>query len=247
MPDLLATDLIYPVWPVPDNVRAFSTTRKGGISNGPWSHLNLGNHCGDDLSCVEQNRDSLKAMLPGEPRWLNQVHGTNVVGWGQEYDSGLEADAIVSQQYGQVCAVLTADCLPVLFCNRAGTKVAAAHAGWRGLAAGILESTVLAFDCDPSELIAWMGPAIGPEAFEVGQDVYDAFADLNTENRTAFRPHNDRWLADLYKLARLALEKIGVEQVSGGQYCTYTDSDRFFSYRRDGTTGRMASLIWLEG
>ena len=238
-------ELIRPDWPAPPNVRAFSTTRNGGFSRGPWSSLNLGKSCGDDPQHVEQNRRLLFKLLPSEPRWLNQVHGTHVADWDKTNEPATGADAIVSRKPGQVCSVLTADCLPVLFCNRAGTRIAAAHAGWRGLAAGVLEATVLAMQCRPAELIAWLGPAIGPRAFEVGPDVYDAFVGLNPENATAFKPHRDRWLADLYQLARLALARVGITQVSGGQHCTYLEQDRFFSYRRDGQTGRMLTAVWL--
>jgi YfiH family protein len=174
------------------------------------------------------------------------VHGTNVANWDKANTLGIEADAVVSSRPRQVCAVLTADCLPVLFCNRAGTHIAAAHAGWRGLAAGVLESTVLATGCKPVDLMAWLGPAIGPQAFEVGEDVYDAFANLNEEYATAFKPHRDRWLADLYQLARYMLIRMGISQVFGGGYCTYSEPEKFFSYRRDGVTGRMVSLIWLQ-
>ncbi len=245
--DIIQThDLIEPDWLAPGNVRAFSTTRNCGFSKGPWSQFNLGAHCGDHPENVAQNRKFLRTLLPSYPPWLRQVHGTAVTSWNELHHSDFEADAIVGCQPRQVCAVLTADCLPVLFCNKTGTKVAAAHAGWRGLAAGILESTVLAMDSAPSQLMAWMGPAIGPQAFEVGQDVYEEFTGLNPENRSAFKPHKDRWFADLYELARMALSRVGVERVYGGQYCTFSESKRFFSYRRDGTTGRMASLIWLD-
>lgn len=246
MPELLTSDLIYPDWPAPGNVRAFTTTRNGGFSQGRWRSLNLGNHCGDKPDHVKKNRDLLRTVLPCEPRWLRQVHGTIVVNWNEDHEPDIGADAITSDQAGQVCAVLTADCLPVLFCNLGGTKVAAAHAGWRGLAAGILEATVAAMDCDPSEILAWIGPAIGPKAFAVGQDVYDVFEKQKIDNSTAFNPYEDRWLADLYELARLALLRTGVEQISGGEYCTYSEPDKFFSYRRDGITGRMASVIWLQ-
>mgnify|MGYP001820832776 CR=1 FL=1 len=239
-------ELIRPDWPAPPNVRAFTTTRKGGFSAGPWSSLNLGDHCGDDPAHVAQNRELLSKLLPSEPKWLNQVHGNKAIAWGDCHKRRPEADAIFSSQAGQVCAVLTADCLPVLFCNKAGTKVAAAHAGWRGLAAGVLEATVSAMDCDPSDLIAWLGPAIGPGAFEVGQDVYDAFVSLSPENATAFKPHHEKWLADLYQLARLSLARFNINIVYGGEYCSYEDQARFFSFRRDGETGRMASVIWLE-
>jgi len=245
--DLPTIEVIQPDWPAPANVQAFTTTRNHGFSTRQWSSLNFGKACGDDPLHVKQNRALLRALLPGDPPWIRQVHGKTVASWDEGYDPQSKADAIVSNQKGQVCAVLTADCLPVLFCNKAGTKVAAAHAGWRGLAGGVLEATVLAMNCSPADLMAWMGPAIGPRAFEVGSDVYDAFADLNVENSTAFKPHGDRWFANLYQLARLALSRAGVEQVSGGQYCTYSESEIFFSYRRDRVTGRMATTIWLAG
>jgi YfiH family protein len=240
-------DLIRPDWPAPDNVRAFTSTRKGGISTGQWSSLNLGSNCGDDPRRVQKNRILLRTLLPAKPHWLNQVHGTTVVSLSESYDPEQTADASVCTTAEQVCAILTADCLPVLFCNKAGTKVAAAHAGWRGLANGILEATVAAMDCNPSDMLAWLGPAIGPNAFEVQQDVYDAFCTNNPDNASAFKPHNDRWLADLYELAKLALARVGVERLSGGQHCTYSDREKFFSYRRDGETGRFATLVWITG
>ena len=245
MADIPEIEVIRPDWPAPANVHAFTTTRRSGFSNGAWSSLNLGINCGDDPRNVEKNRRLLSKLLPSEPRWINQVHGTRAVRWDQANDTVTGADAIVSNQTGQVCAVLTADCLPVLFCNRIGTRIAAAHAGWRGLAAGVLEATVSAMGCDPLDLMAWLGPAIGPQAFEVGEDVYDSFVGSNSEDAIAFTEYGDRWLADLYQLARLALNRAGVEQVTGVQYCTHSESDRFFSYRRDGVTGRMASIIWL--
>lgn len=246
MTELPEIELIKPDWDAPPNVRGFTTTRNGGFSQGPWRSLNFGRSCGDDPEHVEQNRRLLSKLLPAEPRWLSQVHGTTAIRWEQAGTPGTKADAVFSRQAGQVCLVQTADCLPVLFCDRAGTRVAAAHAGWRGLAAGVLEATVSALACEPQDLMAWMGPAIGPGAFEVGKDVYDAFVGLNTENVIAFKPHRDRWLADLYQLARLALTRAGVGQVSGGMHCTYTDAENFFSYRRDGVTGRMAAVVWLE-
>ena len=239
-------ELIRPDWPAPANVHAFATTRNGGFSKGQWSSLNLGDHCGDDPNHVRQNHERLRTLLPGEPRWLKQVHGKKVVCWDEGIDPEPEADAVVSTQAGQVCAILTADCLPVLFCDRQGTRVAAAHAGWRGLAAGVLEATVAAMDCDPGELIAWLGPAIGPQAYEVGKDVYDSFVKVSAENTVAFNPHRDRWLVNLYELAKIVLARTGVNQISGGQYCTYSEPDKFFSYRRDGETGRMITVIWLE-
>ena len=237
-------ELIRAEWPAPSHVHAFTTTRIGGISQGPWNSLNLGGNCGDSPQHVEMNRRALASLLPSEPRWLNQVHGTGVNNWDRASDT--EADAIVSDQKGQVCAVLTADCLPVLFCNQAGTRIAAAHAGWRGLAAGVLEATVLAMGCSPSDLMAWLGPAIGPRAFEVGRDVFDAFVNKSSEDSIAFKPYRDRWLADLYQLAELALARSGITQVSGGRHCTYEEQDCFFSYRREGETGRMATVIWLQ-
>ena len=246
MVELPEIELIRPDWPAPPNVHAFTTTRSSGFSRGSWDSLNLGANCGDDPKCVEKNRQSLLRLLPSEPRWLNQVHGTQVIGWDKAKGAGIEADAIVSSETGQVCAVLTADCLPVVFCNLAGTKIAAAHAGWRGLAAGVLEATVLAMDCNPSDLMAWFGPAIGPRAFEVGRDVFDAFVNKNIEDTIAFKPYRDRWLADLYQLAGLALVRSGLTQISGGLHCTYKEEDCFFSYRREGETGRMATVIWLQ-
>ena len=246
MTELSQIELIRPDWPAPANIHAFTTTRNGGFSQGPWDSLNLGLGCGDDSQHVENNRRLLSGLLPSEPRWLRQIHGTGVVGWDRANIPGIEADAIVSNQAGQVCAVLTADCLPVLFCNRAGTHIAAAHAGWRGLVAGVLEATVLAMECKPADLMVWMGPAIGPSAFEVGKDVYDAFTSLNIENSIAFRPYQERWLADIGQLARMELSRMGITQISGGQHCTFEEQDRFFSYRRDGETGRMASVAWLE-
>ena len=246
MADIPEIEVIRPDWPAPANVHAFTTTRRSGFSDGAWGSLNLGMHCGDNPQHVQKNRRLLSNLLPSEPRWLNQVHGTRAVNWDQANDTVAGADAIVSNQAGQVCAVLTADCLPVLFCNRSGTCVAVAHAGWRGLAAGVLEATVLAMDCNPPDLMAWLGPAIGPQAFEVGKDVYDSFVGSNNEDAIAFTEHGDRWLTDLYQLARLALKRAGVEHFTGGQYCTHSDSDQFFSYRRDGQTGRMGTIIWLS-
>jgi YfiH family protein len=236
-------DLITPDWLAPGNVRAFSTTRKCGFSKGKWGQLNLGAHCGDNPEHVYQNRGLLQALLPSSPRWLRQVHGTAVADWSDTYHPDIEADAIVSSQPGQVCAVLTADCLPVLFCNRRGDRVGIAHAGWRGLANGILEATVRALDETPTQLMAWMGPAIGPQVYEVGADVAEAFPG---EFPAGFTPRGDRFLMDIYALAKLKLAAVGVHAVYGGAYCTLSDSGRFFSYRRDGVTGRMASLIWLD-
>ncbi len=242
MPDF---ELIQPDWLAPDNVRAFATTRRGGVSQGCWSGLDLGDGCGDDPHHVAANRRVLRSYLPAEPCWLNQVHGNRVARHAGRAVSGPEADAMISNEVGQVCAVLTADCLPVLLCHQSGGQVAAVHAGWRGLARGILEATVTAMGGGPGELMAWLGPAIGPQAYEVEQDVVTCFTSLAAENSSAFTRHHERWLADLYLLARLTLYRIGVEQVSGGRYCTYSEPDKFYSYRRDGVTGRMANVIWL--
>jgi YfiH family protein len=223
------------------------TTRAGGVSQGPWASFNLGDHVGDDPSHVAANRVRLRGQLPAEPVWLRQVHSARVVELGREPDP--EADAVFTHESGQACAVLTADCLPVLFCDRAGSVVAAAHAGWRGLAGGVLESTVAAMQVAPEGILAWMGAAIGPQAFEVGDDVRVAFIDQHPEAAAAFLPHPaglpGKWLADIYRLARIRLQRAGVEAVHGGGHCTFNEADRFYSYRRDGVTGRMAALVWL--
>ena len=238
---------IEPDWPSVPHVRALSTTRSGGESQGAWCSLNLGMNCGDDSAAVLRNRAILRAHLPNDPAWLRQVHGTGVrrLAPGAEID-GVEADAAVTDARKQVCAVLTADCLPVLLCNRQGTEVAAAHAGWRGLCAGILEATVGAMQGPPGELQAWLGPAIGPEAYEVGDEVRDAFLQKDPLAEAAFTQRGNRWLLDLYRIARQRLASAGLREVSGGNLCTFSDPRRFFSYRRDGATGRMATLIWLE-
>lgn len=239
-------DLLCPDWPAPANVRAVQTLRSGGCSPLPWDSFNLGDHVGDDPGRVAANRATLRALLPAEPLWLTQVHGISVVDAGAA-SPAREADAAFARQPGKVCAVMTADCLPVLFCDRAGTIVAAAHAGWRGLASGVLEATVRAMAVRPGELLAWLGPAIGPQAFEVGDEVRAAFLAHDPEAARAFVPHGvGKCLADIYLLARQRLQAAGVGSISGGDYCTVSDTDRFFSYRRDGVTGRQASLIWLD-
>jgi len=238
-------EVIRPDWPAPARVRACMTTRMGGVSRAPWASFNLGDHVGDDPAHVAANRAHLHAMLPAEPAWLTQVHGTRVAELGRDTD--FRADACVARAAGQVCAVLTADCLPVLFCDRAGRVVAAAHAGWRGLAAGVLEATVSAMRVPPGEILAWMGAAIGPQAFEVGDEVRAAFVAQHAAAASAFVAHAPgKWLADIYALARLRLGAVGVHAVHGGGRCTFGEADAFFSYRRDGVTGRMAALVWLE-
>ena len=239
-------DLLVPAWPAPANVRALQTLRTGGCSPAPWNSFNLGDHVGDSSALVAANRAKLRTLLPGEPLWLQQVHGITAV----DADSAtnlLPADAAVAHQAGKVCVVMTADCLPVLFCNRAGTVVAAAHAGWRGLLAGVLEATIGKMGGPASELLAWLGPAIGPQHFEVGDEVHAAFVEQNPDAILAFSPQRPgKWLADIYTLARQRLQAAGVDSISGGDFCTVSDTERFFSYRRDGVTGRMASLIWLD-
>jgi YfiH family protein len=238
-------DWIEPVWPAPPRVKALVTTRNGGVSGGPYTSLNLGTRVGDDPQAVTENRARLSARLPSEPRWLQQVHGIDVV----QADRAAEeptADAAFTRIAGVVCAVQIADCLPVLFCDREGTRVAAAHAGWRGLSAGVLERTVSALGVSPDELIAWLGPAIGPQKFEVGADVFETFTTDDAAAMAAFRPLREaKWLADLYALARHRLSRAGMTAVFGGGLCTFSDPLRFFSHRRDRVTGRHGALIWI--
>ena len=246
---MIEPQFILPDWPAPANVRAAVTTRIGGVSHAPYDSFNLATHVGDDPAAVRANRASLRSALalPSEPLWLKQVHGITVVDAAQ---GGVEpeADGAYATQPGAVCVVLTADCLPVLLCNRAGTKVAALHAGWRGLAGGVIEAGVRALGVPGSELLAWLGPAIGPQAFEVGPEVRAAFVQQDAQAAQAFRAAREgKYLADIYLLARQRLQRLGVAAVYGGGFCTVTDSTRFFSYRRDGACGRMAALIWLAG
>lgn len=235
-----------PQWPAPGRVRALQTLRGDGCSQPPWAGFNLAEHVGDDPAHVQANRLALAALLPAAPCWLNQVHGT-VVQDAASAPAGSVADASFSRQAGSVCVVMTADCLPVLFCDRAGTAVAAAHAGWRGLQAGVLENTLAAMAVAPENILAWLGPAIGPQNFEVGDEVRAAFLAADTGAAAAFRPGAPgKWWCDLYLLARQGLARAGVSHIYGGTCCTVAEPRRFFSYRRDGVTGRMASLIWLE-
>lgn len=241
-------DFLSPDWPAPARVRALQTGRVGGVSPAPWDSLNLGDHVGDDPVRVLANRARLREVLPAEPCWLQQVHGVAVLDAAAPAvaDGPPVADAAFSRQAGVVCVVMTADCLPVLFCDRAGSVVAAAHAGWRGLCAGVLESTLAAMAVPAAEILAWLGPAIGPTAFEVGPEVRAAFLTADPAATTCFAQASDgKYLADLYALARRRLAAAGVGAVYGGGECTYRQSESYFSYRRDGQTGRMASLIWL--
>jgi len=239
--------LILPGWPAPPRVLALSTTRRGGVGQAPYDSLNLADHVGDEPAHVAENRRRLAALAgySREPAWLRQVHGNRVVA-AETVRDPVEADAAWTREREQPCAVMTADCLPVLLCDRAGTVVAAVHAGWRGLAGGVIASTVARMGVPPMELLAWLGPAISPEAFEVGEEVRDAFIALDRASASCFQPSPaGRWLADLYGLARLQLRRLYVTAVYGGHACTFGEPERFFSYRRESATGRMASLIWL--
>lgn len=240
-------DLLIPDWPAPANVRALQTLRGGGHSAAPWASFNLGDHVGDEPLHVAANRADLRRHLPAEPLWLTQVHGIAAVDAAKTSNSTV-ADAAYTHQPGYVCAVMTADCLPVLLCDRAGTAVAAIHAGWRGLVAGVIEATVDQMRIPGEQLMAWLGPAIGSAHFEVGDEVRDAFVGVDGEAANAFVAlGGGKWLADLYALARQRLQAIGCVDIHGGNLCTYGDAERFYSYRRDKVTGRMASLIWLAG
>lgn len=237
---------LIPDWPAPPGVRALQTTRLGGVSAAPYASFNLGTHVGDDARAVAENRARLREHLPKEPHWLTQVHGTHVANLDEESET--TADAAVSRLPHRVCAIMTADCLPVLFCEASGAVVAAAHAGWRGLLAGVLENTVAAMRVPPETILAWLGPAIGPQAFEVGEEVRAAFLRHDPAAASAFVPHcAQKYLADLGALACKRLHAVGVTAIFGGGMCTHTEHTRFFSFRRDGCTGRMSSLIWHEG
>lgn len=238
------------------NVFATTTLTNGGVSRGDYKEYNLATHVGDDPVAVSANRAKLveDLALPSQPIWLDQVHSDKVFVAGDQYDATameerlpVQADSSVTRTSGVVCAVLTADCLPVFFSNRGGTEVAVAHAGWRGLHDGIISNTLAAMRSSAADVVASLGPAIGPGAFEVGEEVYDAFITKNQQNSSAFvSTDNDHYLCDIYQLARIELLAIGVTGISGGGYCTYNDSSRFYSYRRHKNTGRMASLIWFD-
>jgi YfiH family protein len=246
-------DWMVPDWPAPDTVRALVTTRNGGFSRGLCASMNLGRLDADDADAASRNGRLLADVTGHETRWLSQVHGADVADLDRlPADAPAPvADAAVTGTRGRVAAVRVADCLPVLFADRDGTRVGVAHAGWRGLAAGVLEATVRAMDVPPARLLAWLGPAIGPSAFEVGNDVRDAFLarGLNVpDEAAAFVPYPGRpgkWLADLFALARVRLARAGVESIHGGGICTYSDPARWFSHRRDGSPGRMAAMVWI--
>ena len=239
---------IVPDWPAVARVRAVTTTRQGGVSQGCYASMNPAGHVDDDPAAVMANRQTLQQVLglPGQPLWLQQVHSTVVVNAATAGMSPV-ADAAYTSRAGVVCAVLTADCLPVLLTDTAGQCVAAIHAGWRGLAAGVIEAAAREMGQPGEKLLAWLGPAIGPAAYRVGDEVRDTFIAHDQMAATAFRQGTDgAWFADLYRLARQRLAACGVTAVYGGGHCSFTDPERFYSYRRDGATGRMATLIWLD-
>jgi len=240
---------IQPQWPASAHVKALQTTRIGGVSAAPYASLNLGAHVNDDPIAVAKNRQLLSPYLPSEPVWVNQVHGVEVI---DAATSGClqNADASFTTKPNVVCVTMTADCLPVLLCDKKGSVVAAAHAGWRGLCDGVIEAAVARMQVPASEILVWLGPAIGPNAFEVGDDVKVQFLAQDGNAELAFRRHGDKWLCNMYLIARQRLNALGVTEVFGASvnedFCTYSDEARFFSFRRDNVTGRMASMIWLE-
>ena len=242
---LSRADRIIPDWPAPANVKAIQTTRLCGYSVAPYNSLNLARHVQDDDFAVAKNRELLSEYLPSEPIWLNQVHGIEVVDAAKSM-CDQDADASFSKNKNVVCVTMTADCLPVLLCNKQGTMVAAIHAGWRSLCDGVIEATIKAMGVEPVDLMAWLGPSIGPDAFEVGGEVREAFIAKDAQSEQAFKSAGDKWLGDLYLIAKQRLNKLGVIEVYGGGECTFSNSSQFFSFRRDGITGRMATMIWFE-
>ena len=241
-------DLIIPDWPAPHWVKAYTTTRIGGFSHAPYSSLNLATHVGDDLNDVSKNRKLLQKNLHlNKPIvWLNQIHGNTIISADHPMDS-LTADAIYSRTEQSVCAVQTADCLPLLICSSSSYCVAAIHAGWKGLSADIIETTIETLGLPPEDILVWLGPAIGPQAFIIGEEVFQTFINNDPTAISAFQPlGNKQWQASLYKLAQQRLQKLGITTIYGGNYCTFSDKRRFFSYRRDQITGRMLSLIWIN-
>jgi polyphenol oxidase len=245
---MIPPEWVTPEWPAPSRVRAFVTTRHGGVSAGEYASLNLGTRGGDDPRNVAANRLIVRDHLPAMPRWMAQVHGAAVCDLDAlgNHDTAT-ADAAVTRVAGTVGVVLTADCMPLFLCDRAGTRAGVVHAGWRGMAAGVIENAVAALGADPREVLAWMGPAIGPTAFEVGSEVREAFLAAGPEADAAFAPHGaGQFMADLYALARVRLARAGVSEVHGGGFCTYREPQRFFSYRRVPASGRMGAFIWME-
>jgi YfiH family protein len=239
-------DVVAPQWPAPASVRALQSGRGGGVSEGPFASLNLGAHVDDLPAHVDANRQRLHAVLPGPVRWLRQVHGTEVVRLPCD-NPAPAGDAVWTDRPGVVCAVQTADCLPLLLCSDDGAVVAAVHAGWRGLADGVIDAALRALPYPASRMLAWLGPAIGPDAFEVGPEVRERFVGIDAANAACFRAGaGDRWFADLFALGRRRLQGCGVRAIHGGGVCTVSDPQRWYSYRRDGRCGRMASLIWID-
>ncbi len=242
-------DWITPDWPAPENISCVSTSRNGGVSQGKYLSLNLGADVGDDAQFVKTNRKLLidELQLPKNPVWLEQQHGKQIIKLTASDRINIQADAAYTTEHGIVCAVLTADCLPVLFCDHQAGCVAVAHAGWRGLLNGVLENTLETLPIVEKQLICWLGPAIGPSKFEVGKEMRQKFVSKDQRHEKAFQSaHTGKYLADIYQLAKNILTTHGVEAIFGGGYCTYTEEERFFSYRRDGTTGRMATMIWKK-
>ncbi len=240
---------IIPDWPAPDNINCISTLRRGGVSRGRYSSFNLSTRVGDRIRHVKRNRKLLRStlQLPDEPIWLRQQHGNRVIKLTASSKNNVQTDAVYATEYGMVCAVLTADCLPVLFCDRYGECIAAAHAGWRGLLNGVLENTLNTLPVEAERLLCWLGPAIGPGKFEVSEELRKKFMRRDRMHEQAFNATQvGKCLADIYQLAKNILMANGVGAVFGGGHCTYTEEQQFFSYRRDGTTGRMATMIWLN-
>lgn len=240
---------ICPNWPAPSTIKAYTSTRTYGYSAAPFDQFNLALHVEDDPGVVQKNRHKLikELGLPHEPVWLRQVHGINVINVHDCSDSKPKADAAFAREPNQVCVVLTADCLPVLLCDADGQEVAAIHAGWQGLLAGVIDSTIESLSTPPENILAWLGPAIGPQSFEINEKIRDDYISRDKNNEAAFQLRDQSWYGDLYKLARINLNRYGITRVSGGNFCTYQDNRRFYSYRRaKGKTGRMASLIWIQ-
>jgi polyphenol oxidase len=237
---------LFPDWPAPENIHAATTLRTGGVSKGAYFSLNPAAHVCDDTNRVKHNRQIIREMLdlPSEPVWLDQIHSNRAVK-AVKTASLQQADASYTHEPGIVCAIMTADCLPLLVCSMDGTQVAAIHAGWRGLLAGVISNTIVAMQ-QRNNLLVWLGPAIGPDCFEVGDEVRDAFLEKSAEFNTAFKKQNNKWLADIYQMARIELAALGISKVYGGTNCTVTEHERFYSYRRDAQTGRMATLIWRD-
>lgn len=245
----MSLEYIIPDWPVQRNIHCVTTTRTGGYSQQEYSSLNLGSHVKDNQESVKKNRHLIEQdlQLPNKPVWLEQVHGSSVVCLPEITPFNNTADAAYTSEAGVVCAVLTADCLPVVFCDQAGEHIAVAHAGWRGLVNGVLENTLQAIPVENKKILCWLGPAIGPKVFEVGEEVVEQFVTRNEIHKNAFvKKSKEKYLANIYQLAKNTLTSHDVKSVYGGDHCTYSESDKFYSYRRDGETGRMATLIWQE-